>query len=78
MGHPKPHDREHDDPDDVGARARRNRFRIARVDYHRQKRIIKGSGEWHANVIKSNSVAWSWDQAPDTLVLEACYGTPQS
>jgi beta-glucosidase len=33
------------------------RFGIIRVDYETQKRTIKSSGEWYAEVIKSNMVA---------------------
>jgi beta-glucosidase len=33
------------------------RFGIIRVDYETQKRTIKSSGEWYAEVIKSNAVA---------------------
>jgi beta-glucosidase len=33
------------------------RFGIIRVDYDTQERIIKDSGKWYANVIRSNSVA---------------------
>jgi len=32
------------------------RFGIVRVDYETQERIVKDSGKWYANVIRTNQI----------------------